>query len=59
MANALPTMGSSPGNVRQSFGTHYTTPVGGMMASGGETDLFETDEKEQARRNRKIGRAHV
>lgn len=54
MANALPTMGASPGNVRQSFGTHYTTPVGSRMASEDQPNVFETDEQEQARRVKKL-----
>src|SRR6266404_398625 len=53
MANALPTTGSSPGNIRETLGTHYTTPVGNM-ANSQEPVVNEPDEQEMARRTKKL-----
>lgn len=54
MANALPTTGASPGNIRQHLGTHYTTPVGNMMGSENQPNVYATGEQEQARRVKKL-----
>src|SRR6266478_2291558 len=56
MANAFQTTGASPGNIRQTLGTHYTTPVGNM-ANANEPNISQPegpDEQELARRTKKL-----
>ena len=53
MANALTTTQSSAGQVRQTLGTNYTTPVGNM-ANAPDALEGELDAQEQARRNKKL-----
>lgn len=54
MANALVTTGASPGNIRQTLGTNYTTPVGNMMNGDEASDLNAPDDQERARRVKKL-----
>jgi hypothetical protein len=57
MANALPTMGASDRNPRKALGTHYTTPVGGMLNDNANLDdnvSAPVDNAERARRNKKL-----
>lgn len=60
MANALETMASSDRNPRKALGTHYTTPVGGMLNDQANLqDDVNTpdpgpDADERARRNKKL-----
>jgi hypothetical protein len=62
MANALETLASSDRNPRKALGTHYTTPVGGMLNDqANSNDGLDTtpgqdtpDAAEMARRNKKL-----
>lgn len=46
MANALPTMGASDRNPRKVVGTHYTTPVGGMLNEKSAHDNMEAADRQ-------------
>ena len=64
MANVLPTMAASDRNPRKVTGTHYTTPVGGMLGDNANVhDVMDTDRQSdmqvdgsqvQAKRNKKL-----
>jgi hypothetical protein len=57
LANAFPTTGAS-GRVRQNMGTHYNTPVGGMMGGGNEgaqeNIAANDDDQQESERSRRV-----